>query len=184
MARTLNEHVIDEFRNAMGSAFAVKHTKAVPTVREIAKSEGKVSDTVHLCDHNVVRVVTCLADDSGVNRDKDQMPCPVVSGTPKNIDPVDGIRRKKKQARLLPCPGIDIEFLESETGLTDAHFNARFKKLLGNSGTVKKLLSGGRMGDNDESDLAIEVGDPFVKDGAPHAAVELDGDGVSAMCKR
>lgn len=64
--------MLEELRNTMGSAFAIGTTKAVPTMKEITSGEGKISDTVHLKvvkarsgsdtvhlkDHDVVRIVT------------------------------------------------------------------------------------------------------------------------------
>lgn len=98
----------------MGSAFAIGIAKAVPTMKEIAKSEGKVSDTVCLKEHDAVRIVTCNIEDLDFDPVKDVAPCPTLSEPMEGNTVMDSIRGKN----LLPCPGIDVEHLQSESGLT------------------------------------------------------------------
>lgn len=126
----------------MGSVFAVGTTKAAPTTKEIAKSEGKISDMVHLKDHDAVRAVTCNSEDLDFDPTKDVAPCDALSGEATDgNEAMHKLRSRKKQPRLSPFPGVDLEFLQSETGLTDLHFNLKFKNLLGDSSTVRMLQS-------------------------------------------
>jgi hypothetical protein len=64
-------------------------------------------------------------------------------------------------AQVCLFPGLEIEYVEGETGLTDMHVNLKFKKLLGSSPTVRKAQKGGhRTQVNVVLDkLTAEVGD-------------------------
>lgn len=58
---------------------------------------------------------------------------------------------------------MDIEFLQSESGLTDSHFNLKFKKLLGQSTTVKNLQCNSISVSEETETVGTSVGDKLVK---------------------
>lgn len=182
LVRLLDGPVLEEMRSTVGSAFGIGITKAVPTMKEIASSEGRVSDTVHLKEHDVVRVVTCNLEDLDFDPEKDVAPCPVFSNSGMRGDTaMDNIRSMKKQPRLLPFPGIDIEFLQSETGLTDSHFNLKFKKLLGGSSTVRMLQCRSIVAAENGEPAGVVVGDQLVKDGVSYSVKSVTGDTVECV---
>lgn len=148
LVRIVEEAHLDLARRALGSAFAVALTKPVPTLKQMM--DLKVSDTVHLRETDIVRIVTCGNDDLDIDSKKDVAPCPVLSETEAPQAPsfdaqqqesIDGLKRAKR----CPFPGLELEHQRSETGLTDLHIHIIFKKLLGKSRTVRKAQRGGRL---------------------------------------
>lgn len=129
-----------------------------------------------------MRVVTCSFEDLDFDPEKDVAPCPTFSddGIGGNTA-TDNIRAKKKQPRLLPFPGIDMEFLQSESGLTNSHFNLKFKKPLGGSSTVRMLQCRSIMAAEDGSNGGICAGDVLVKDGVSHSVESVTGDTVNCV---
>lgn len=140
----LDQDSLDCFRSSVGSSFAVANTAAVPTMKEIR--ECKKSDTVHLKEHDLVRIATCQLEDKDTDSDREQSPCPVTSEDVFEDTQIYNLRSRKKQPRLLPFPGLDLEFLQSKTGLTDIHLYLKFKKLYGGDTAVMTLQSPGYNG--------------------------------------
>lgn len=184
MIRVVEEVAVDELRNTVGSAFAIGVTKAAPTMKEISSSEGKVGDTVHLKDHDVIRVVTCNLEDLDFDPQEDVAPCSALSeALIVGKDAVGDPKDKRKQVRLPPFPGTDIEFLQSESGLTDSHFNLKFKKLLGSSSTalVRQLQCRSAIGTDEWDAAGISMGDQLVKDGVAHSVESVSGQTVKCV---
>lgn len=185
MVRLLGEDELDVLRDVMGSAFAIGITKAVPTVKEITQSEGRVSDAVYLKDRDVARVATCSVEDLDFDPEKDTAPCSMLSIDGVNFPTeLELVRGKKKQPRLLPHPGTDMEYLQSETGLTDLHFNAKFKKPLGKSSMVRRLQSWLVPAPDERATVPITTGDELVKDGVAHTVSTVDTDEGTVECVR
>lgn len=185
MVRVLEEQALETLRNTMGASFAVANTRAVPTMKAIKESEGRVSDTVHLCDQDVVRIVTCLEDDHDLDPKKEQAPCPISSlSLEESVSPIDKAKAFRRQPRLLPYPGLDFEYLESETGMTDIHVNLRFKKLLGSSATVRRAQSVCVAAAVDaETGTGLSEGDELLHEGVPHEVSKVLGNGTVQCIK-
>lgn len=141
----MEEPHLDFARRVLGSTFAVALTKPVPTLKQV--KEQSISETVHLRETDMVRIVTCRSDDLDIDSDKEAAPCPVMSGIEglsfdaEQQESLDWLKRLKK----CPFPGLEFEHQKSETGVTDLHCHAMFKKLLGRSPTVRKAQRGGRL---------------------------------------
>lgn len=145
LVRIVEEPHLDVARRVLGSAFGVAITKPTPTLKQM--TEQKVSDTAHLRETDMVRIVTCPQDDHDIDTSKDATPCPVLSC---NVGPSFDEREQEsidrlKRAKTCPFPGLELECQQSETGVTDLHIHVTFKKLLGKSPTVRKAQRGGHL---------------------------------------
>lgn len=185
MVRVLEESELDVLRSTLGTTFGVAITKAVPTLKAI--KQGNVSDTVYLKNHDQVRIVTCRDDDIDVDPMKEREPCPVITssdvgGNDGDIDHEEIARLKN--ARRCYYPGLEFEHLQSETGVTDLHFNLVFKKLLGCSPTVRKAQLGGKVcvSKFGEELLELEVGDELVQKGKVYKVRSIDIEKDKVVC--
>lgn len=109
LIRVLEQTALIQFRSALGSTFGVANAKAVPALKEVKKSNGRVKDTAHVCDHDLVRIVTCAEDDFDNDSNKDVAPLLVTSDGGNQRDALADIKALKRQPRRLPYPGIDSE---------------------------------------------------------------------------
>lgn len=188
LVRALEQHQLDAMRGALGSAFAVGVTKPIPTLKKI--DSGVATDTAHTNDHDKVRIVTCKKGDIDTNPNKDEIPVPVLSSDTMEEVCIDqeSIERKKV-AKRRTHPGIEMEFVASETGLTDLHWNAMFKKHSGKSDTVRRAQRGGKLvganaGSMDTGVTKLNLGNMLKKDGAVHTVSSASKDGKRVHCAR
>lgn len=188
MVRVLEEGELDTVWSTLGSTFGVATTKPVPTLK--ATREGSLNDTVYLNDHDQVRIVTCRNDDIDLDPMKEKEACPVTVGSDAigeagDIDPLEIARLKN--ARRCYYPGLEFEFLQSETGVTDLHFNLAFKKLLGGSPTVRKAQVGGTTGFEapmaGDDLLELTVGDELVHSEQVCKVLSTDREKDKAVCQ-
>jgi hypothetical protein len=124
---------LESVRGTLRSCFAIALTKPVPSLKQIRASKERhgvpLSDTVYLHDQDKVRIVMCREDDIDCDRKKDI----AILSFDVNTAIDNDLITKQFNARVCPFPGLEIEFIESKTGLTDLHVNLKFKKLLGSS---------------------------------------------------
>ena len=95
-------------------------------------------------DTTLVRIATCRFEDEDAEADLDVAPMEVISSV---LDPSNKEEKKelakierKKKARRCPFPGIDMEHIESDIGLTDLHFTVKYKKMKPTAPPVKYFL--------------------------------------------
>lgn len=201
LLRILEENALSQFRMSLGSTFGAANTKAVPTLKEVNNSKGRVKDTVHVCDHDLVRIVTCGEDDFDNDTNREIAPLVVsnVTNDPVNHrDTLADIKGLQRQPRRLPYPGIDLEFLQSATGITDLHLALKFKKLKGASQSVKRAQN--LMSVASESDVSgtgtgagnqlechnekptLAKGDEFIYGGATYEISSVSRNGKTVKC--
>lgn len=188
LVRVPHEKELGVLRSLFGSGFAVANTGAVPTMKQTR--DLHLSDTVQLMEQDQVRIVTCAPIDKDLNVLKCQCPLEAVSSGP-SVDnhglPGPSMERMKN-ARLCSFPGIDIEFIRSETGLCDLHLNLKFKKFLGKSDTVRRAQSVGKASSvNAEDSIAKErmpavVGGELKHGGAVHSILGIDSEKNTVSC--
>ena len=78
-------------------------------------------------------------------------------GSDKALLEIDGFDANESvlYKRLCPCDGVDIEYITSETGVTDLHFNVKFKTVLGSSLVVTKAQSSAFIGKHKQLELQV-----------------------------
>lgn len=115
LLRVLEEDALTQFRLSLGSTFGVSNAKAVPTLEQINNGKGRVKDTVHVCDQDLVQIVTCKEDDLDNDAHHEVAPSLVNINISNHADNEQDtpavIKGSKKQPRRPPHPGIDLEFL-------------------------------------------------------------------------
>ena len=121
-------------------------------------------------DFTVVRITTCQSEHKDDDPNLDIQPMEVASS---NLDPDNQAQEKElaridrqKKARRCPFPGIDMEYIESEMGLTDLHFTIKYKKMKGNAEPVKAHLRKPRQ-TVDELEVPAIVTEESTEDEAP-----------------
>lgn len=167
--RVVHEDDLDDVRSVVGATFGVGVTKDAPTMktmRDKQKAGLSVSDTVKLDNHDMVRIVTCRENDIDAEASKDRD-----AATDTVFD------RSRPQKKRLVYPGCDLRFVAKE-GLTDLHIGFIFKKLPGNSGTVRKAQRGGALSPENAGDVAVGAAD----DSAASVAVNADFRCRNDMC--
>lgn len=140
-----------------------------PALKQVRESKGGTKAPVHVADTDVVRIVTCRLEDVDVqliHTNKENQLGPETSSVEHDSteDGIAAIEARKKQPRLLPCPGVDFEHLESDNGLTDMHFNIEFKKPLGGCDIVRMAMNGGVLESPMPAAPTLQAGDEFIRD--------------------
>ena len=64
---------------------------------------------------------------------------------------------RQKLARRCPFPGVDMEYIEGEDGLTDLHFAIKFKKMRGDSEPIADIV--GKKAVQESATITIEEED-------------------------
>ena len=111
-------------------------------------------------NNTLMRVATCK-EESTDNEDelKEVQPAPVVSA---NAEQDEDMReaastQRKLLARRCPFPGVDMECIEGEDGLTDLHFAIKFKKMRGDSEPIADIV--GKRAVQESATITIEKED-------------------------
>ena len=131
MTRIVTESQVDKLKQVLGTCFGIVHTKPVPTMKAIKESHGTLKPTVHVRDIDEVRAMTCIDNTSGI--DNVLVATLAEDKIFQALLEIDGFDANKSVLcdGLCPCDGVDIECITSETGVTDLHFNVKFKMVLG-----------------------------------------------------
>ena len=185
LVRALEEPLLKRFKGALGTTFGVANPTPVPTLKDIDARKKKAN--VPLKKSTLVRITTCREKDEDAVEDMDIVPVAVASSqaiTSDNSEAETARIQRQMWAKRCPFPGMDMEYLETETGLTDLHFGRRFKKMRGDSEPVMDLLREPPIDDTDtenEDDTAVQIGDKLVYQESLHRVVTLSKNGAGIV---
>ena len=153
MTRIVTESQVDKLKQVLGTCFGIAHTKPVPTMKAIKESNGLLKPTVHVRDIDEVRAMTCLDNTSAIENLDTLSDVEVF----KALLEIDGFDPNESVLynRLCPYDGVDIEHITSETGVTDLHFNVKFKTVLGSSLVATKAQTSAYTGKHKQLELQV-----------------------------